>query len=193
MLALLFSTFVTSCFPGFLVGASTYNGVMGGNANSGGGNNLQQQFLQGYANSFWSNYNSNPQQYQSTPVTTTSSTSTGTSTTTTTTSPKTYQKSCPHCLGSGKCSTCNGSGQVTRLGIGSGTHRCPNCTNQRGACQWCRGSGKRSWLKICSVIPLSPRLLFSHNSGWWGIWWQRSPHLIENKRSVMLFSCKLKT
>lgn len=51
-------------------------------------------------------------------------------------------KDCGVCYGTGKCRTCGGRGTVTNLGIGSGTHPCPNCPNHSGRCQWCNGSGK---------------------------------------------------
>lgn len=52
-------------------------------------------------------------------------------------------KDCTICHGSGKCNTCNGKGYYTNLGIGSGTHPCPNCPNHSGRCQWCNGTGKQ--------------------------------------------------
>lgn len=57
----------------------------------------------------------------------------------------TYQqpKDCTICHGSGKCNTCNGRGYYTNLGLGSGTHPCPNCPNHSGRCQWCNGTGKQ--------------------------------------------------
>lgn len=51
-------------------------------------------------------------------------------------------KDCGVCYGTGKCRTCHGKGTVTNLGIGSGTHPCPNCPNHSGRCQWCNGTGK---------------------------------------------------
>lgn len=51
-------------------------------------------------------------------------------------------KNCGVCYGTGKCQTCGGRGAVTNLGIGSGTHPCPNCPNHSGRCQWCNGTGK---------------------------------------------------
>ena len=54
------------------------------------------------------------------------------------------QKDCTICHGSGKCNTCNGKGYYTNLGLGSGTHPCPNCPNHSGRCQWCNGTGKQN-------------------------------------------------
>lgn len=54
----------------------------------------------------------------------------------------TEPKDCGVCYGTGKCRTCGGRGTVTNLGIGSGTHPCPNCPNHSGRCQWCNGTGK---------------------------------------------------
>ena len=51
-------------------------------------------------------------------------------------------KDCGVCYGIGKCRTCGGRGTVTNLGIGSGTHPCPNCPNHSGRCLWCNGTGK---------------------------------------------------
>lgn len=64
--------------------------------------------------------------------------------TTSTSTPK--GKTCPHCMGSGKCSTCNGTGMQDK-GFGLGKIPCANCaktTPERvGKCQWCSGKGIR--------------------------------------------------
>lgn len=73
------------------------------------------------------------QQYEST-TTTSSSSSRNTSTS---------SRLCGVCYGSGKCNTCNGRGYYTAIGIGSGTHACPNCRNHNGLCSSCNGTGKR--------------------------------------------------
>ena len=54
----------------------------------------------------------------------------------------TGSKDCGVCHGSGKCNTCNGNGHYTVIGIGSGTHLCPNCKNHDGKCSSCGGTGK---------------------------------------------------
>ncbi len=46
---------------------------------------------------------------------------------------------CHHCLGSGRCQSCNGSGLIN-YSFGEGRLDCPNCRN--GNCQYCNGSGK---------------------------------------------------
>jgi len=68
------------------------------------------------------------------------------STTSTTTSPSnnsssvTKTKDCPHCHGSGKCNTCNGTHRF--LNVSTGNYlECPNC-KPNGACHWCNGSGQ---------------------------------------------------
>lgn len=55
----------------------------------------------------------------------------------------TSSRTCGVCYGSGKCRTCNGKGYYTAIGIGSGTHACPNCRNHNGLCSSCNGTGRR--------------------------------------------------
>lgn len=52
-------------------------------------------------------------------------------------------RDCGLCLGTGKCSKCNGRGYYDVIGIGSGRHVCPVCPNHSGTCSSCGGSGKR--------------------------------------------------
>lgn len=81
-----------------------------------------------------------------TPSTTTTTTNTpSTTTSTSSTSSSSSSRECPNCSvrGNGKCNTCNGKGYYTQMGIGSGTHKCPNC-NGTGRCQWCGGTGRLS-------------------------------------------------
>lgn len=52
-------------------------------------------------------------------------------------------RDCRHCMGTGKCQTCNGRGYYDEIGIGSGRHACPNCaSNHNGKCALCNGTGK---------------------------------------------------
>jgi len=56
-------------------------------------------------------------------------------------SSNTYEASCPHCHGSGKCNTCNG----THRYLNPLTNKyvvCPNCRPD-GACSHCGGTGKK--------------------------------------------------
>lgn len=49
-------------------------------------------------------------------------------------------KTCMHCYGDGKCSTCLGRGSYTSFG---NTVLCPNCErNHNGICSYCHGRGK---------------------------------------------------
>ena len=48
---------------------------------------------------------------------------------------------CRLCLGSGKCSNCNGTGWVTRMGMGHSGY-CPVCPNHNGRCTNCGGTGR---------------------------------------------------
>lgn len=72
-----------------------------------------------------------------------SSTRTSSSSNSTSSNSSTNKRDCRLCLGTGKCNTCNGKGWYTAIGIGSGTHACPNCaSNHNGKCSSCRGTGK---------------------------------------------------
>lgn len=51
-------------------------------------------------------------------------------------------KDCPHCHGSGKCSTCDGTGLQDK-GFGVGKILCGVCKDHNGKCVWCNGTGKR--------------------------------------------------
>lgn len=51
-------------------------------------------------------------------------------------------KDCPHCRGTGKCNTCNGTGLQDK-GFGVGKIPCGVCKDHDGKCIWCGGSGKR--------------------------------------------------
>lgn len=56
-------------------------------------------------------------------------------------------KDCPSCLGSGKCSTCNGKGWYDNP-FGSGHLDCPNCAHGKpGVCGKCLGKGTVYGLK----------------------------------------------
>lgn len=59
--------------------------------------------------------------------------------------PHQVTKDCPSCLGSGKCSTCNGKHQYKAMGSSSYI-TCPNC-KPNGACSSCGGSGKKTSTK----------------------------------------------
>lgn len=48
-------------------------------------------------------------------------------------------KDCPHCMGSGKCKTCNGTGIQDHMK----SILCGVCSNHNGKCIWCLGTGKR--------------------------------------------------
>jgi len=48
-------------------------------------------------------------------------------------------KDCPHCMGSGKCKTCNGTGIQDHMK----SILCGVCSNHNGKCIWCSGTGKR--------------------------------------------------
>ena len=48
-------------------------------------------------------------------------------------------KDCTHCMGSGKCGTCNGTGIQNHMN----NTLCGVCSNHNGKCIWCSGSGKR--------------------------------------------------
>lgn len=50
-------------------------------------------------------------------------------------------KDCTHCLGSGKCKTCNGTGLQDK-GFGVGKIACGVCIDHNGKCRWCQGKGK---------------------------------------------------
>ncbi len=52
-------------------------------------------------------------------------------------------RDCGLCHGTGKCNTCNGRGYYDVIGIGSGRHACPNCSNHNGRCSLCNGTGKK--------------------------------------------------
>ena len=74
-----------------------------------------------------------------------SSPSTSTSYSTTTTggsSTNHVSRDCPHCLGNGRCKTCNGTGLQSE-GFGVGKIPCGVCNNHNGKCVWCSGTGKR--------------------------------------------------
>ena len=51
------------------------------------------------------------------------------------------RKWCSVCSGSGKCRICNGSGWVTRLGMGKSGY-CASCYNHNGKCTVCGGRGE---------------------------------------------------
>ena len=48
-------------------------------------------------------------------------------------------KDCPHCMGSGKCKTCNGTGIQDHMR----SILCGVCYEHNGKCRWCLGKGKR--------------------------------------------------
>lgn len=62
-----------------------------------------------------------------------------------TTVSRTYWEPCQFCHGSGRCSTCNGTGSMW-LGLGStGKSPCPNCdNNHNGVCHHCHGAKGRN-------------------------------------------------
>ncbi|MBO7067321.1 MAG: hypothetical protein J6W52_01380 [Bacteroidaceae bacterium] len=51
------------------------------------------------------------------------------------------RKYCGVCHGSGKCNTCNGTGWVTRMGMGKDGY-CASCPNHSGRCSACNGRGE---------------------------------------------------
>ena len=59
---------------------------------------------------------------------------------------------CHLCGGSGKCSTCNGTGWFDNM-FGLGKQKCPNCYggNQSGKCSGCQGTGKRKKMETEKV------------------------------------------
>lgn len=152
------SLFITSCGYMAYVGASmlgvdtdnsggnTYNR---GNAYSGGGNNLQQQFLQGYANNFWSNYNSNPQQYQNVQTTTpTMPTSSNTNNNKSSTTPSTFQ--CPYCNGTGRVLSEKSGLKFDLEYIPVKCNECGRTYNKRDIhthykCSKCNGTGRMKY------------------------------------------------
>lgn len=52
------------------------------------------------------------------------------------------EKECDMCLGSGKCSKCNGDGWVPEFGMQK-AGPCPVCFNHDGKCRWCLGKKTR--------------------------------------------------
>ena len=48
---------------------------------------------------------------------------------------------CEHCLGNGRCHTCNGHYLEYRGYVGAPQTKCPNCSD--GSCQYCNGTGWR--------------------------------------------------
>lgn len=151
------SLFITSCNSMLYASASMLGVVYdnsgnrgnGGNAYSGGGNNLQQQFLQGYANNFWSNYNSNPQQYQNVQTTTpVMPTSSNTSNKRSNTAPSTFQ--CPYCSGTGRVLS-EKSGMAFGLEyIPVKCNECGKTYNKRDIhthykCSKCNGTGRMKY------------------------------------------------
>lgn len=70
-----------------------------------------------------------------------SSTSSSSSSSSSSTSSKSRYgyKDCTHCMGNGKCSSCNGTGFQDHMR----STLCGVCSNHNGKCIWCSGSGKR--------------------------------------------------
>lgn len=54
----------------------------------------------------------------------------------------TVYEDCPHCHGTGVCSSCNGKGWYDSP-FTTGVIKCPNCYHQDGKCRFCGGDGKR--------------------------------------------------
>lgn len=71
-----------------------------------------------------------------------SSSSTSSSSSSYSSSSSSSGRDCGLCLGTGKCSKCNGRGYYDEIGIGSGRHACPACPNSSGRCSCCNGTGK---------------------------------------------------